>query len=134
MGVLMQKDDMYPMSPLMKCGHVANGRLDGFNEKPVCVSCYGIVEGADEKDPNPPALSGRIATCAYGGADTPSSLALPFFEYRGEGSYAAEKLCRNCGYTKTAHHNKAIIMVCSQFEPHGPWSTDTYYCGCRGWD
>lgn len=85
----------------MKCGHTATGvsvSKDGTT-KPSCVSCSGIVAGADEVASEQPTLDNRKAKCSYGcGAETASSLTLPFFSYRP----SAE--------------------------------TDSYYCGCYGWD
>ena len=67
--------------PLMKCGHTAHG-IDADTGKPVCVSCLGIVAGADVIDENAPDLTGRFATCCYGNhARVPSRFGLPFFKY-----------------------------------------------------
>lgn len=101
-------------------------------------------------------LDGRYAICAYsdkqGGGrgkyfrkgmhdPVPSSVDLPFFEYLGEGSDRAMKTCKHCGYYEVAHteatHKEALVKqgrLCTNFEPHGPWEKDTYYCGCWGWD
>jgi len=89
------------MAELMKCGHTATGHsvLKDGTKKPCCVSCSGLVAGADEVADEQPSLDNRKAKCSYGcGAETASSLALPFFAY---------------------HPNS---------------ETDSYYCGCYGWD
>jgi hypothetical protein len=88
-------------NPLMKCGHAANGVHKGH---PVCVACFGIVDGADVVDTYEPQLQGRKAQCVYGGkeghpgSEVDSSTRLAFFEHRP---------------------NEA---------------TDRYYCGCFGWN
>lgn len=106
------------MTPMMKCGHAANGTNSKTGEL-VCVICLLISPGADQIA-TAPDLTGRIAECAYRGSckdrvakyrDThygefdknghsfaPSSTDLPFFEY----------------------------------QPTQP--TDKYFCGCFGWD
>jgi hypothetical protein len=127
------------MSVLMKCGCVSQGVVKSIKgvpidpPKPACVvhDCY---EPADSK----PDLTGRTAECAYlprGHADKPSSFDLAFFEYRGPGCLDAERLCK-CGYARSAHEDPARRrnLKCKTFSPHGPWDTDKYYCGCRGWD
>mgnify|MGYP001605975611 CR=1 FL=1 len=90
--------------PLMKCGHAAQGINHG---QPVCIVCYGIFQGADEVDHNPPSLGGRMARCTYypnGGkygkceSPQPSSTKLALFSYRPEAEF------------------------------------DDYFCGCWGWD
>lgn len=64
---------------MMACGHSANGVNRGA---PVCVICVGIVPGARQVV-TAPDLAGRIAQCSYGDhRPVPSSIALPFFEYR----------------------------------------------------
>jgi hypothetical protein len=64
----------------MKCGHSATG-TDSEN-KPVCVSCIGIIPGARDIADNPPDLTGRTAFCTYGKhAEVPSDYGLAFFHY-----------------------------------------------------
>jgi len=69
-------------SPLMKCGHVAQGEDEGGN--PICVVCVGIKEGAKEIAEKQPDLKGRKAECSQCNNTTESSLDLPFFEYHPE--------------------------------------------------
>lgn len=86
---------------LMKCGHTATGTYTdkNGNEQICCVSCSGLVAGANEVADDQPDLTGRMAKCSYGcGAEIASSLALPFMSYRPNSD------------------------------------TDSYYCGCYGWD
>lgn len=82
-------------------------------------------------------LTGRQARCTCRRLE-PSSRDLAFFEFCGEGSERATKTCKNCHYHAVAH--TAAVMAkndalkCTNFEPHGPFEFDSYYCGCRGWD
>ncbi len=75
----------------MKCGHTANGYLnEGKVKRPVCVSCCGLVAGAEEVADEQPVLENRVAKCCYNcEATQPSSnyANLPFFEYRPEHDY-----------------------------------------------
>ena len=85
-----------------------------------------------------PDLTGRTARCTYCHTCQPSTTALPFFEFRGEGSRAAE-LCRTCRMTPTAHepinpHTGRAGVTDHPYTPYGAWECDSYYCGCRGWD
>lgn len=99
-------------------------------------------------------LEGREARCTCG--DTrPSTDALDgrlaFFEFRGDGSYGAETLCKHCGYADVAHtpeHMEKLVHgrdlkrrptvvergQCPGFERRGDWGYDTFYCGHAGWD
>jgi hypothetical protein len=134
-------------------------------------------------------LTGRMAKCAYGDTIKPSDpKVLAFFEYRGEGSYDAEHMCKHCPYHEKAHRffpyyypgccpncnedalwylgepnesdplsayewgcyvckgvffpeqldrgqpKKNPTYVPHEFEPHGPYEYDRFYCGCHGWD
>lgn len=127
---------------MMACGHAAQG-TDG-NGDPVCVICVGTNPGAREPA-TVPDLTGREATCPYCRKTVPSGPSLPFFEYRGPGSRFATN-CRNCGYTETAHDpevmatrviRKTVIEqgLCTGYEPRTEGlPTDSFYCGCRGWD
>lgn len=66
---------------LMQCGCRAQGKSKG---KPVCVVHLGLDPRA-ELIAETPKLEGRTAHCCYGTHGTvPSSLKLPFFEYRPE--------------------------------------------------
>lgn len=90
----------------------------------------------------------RVAKCTYCGSLRPSSEheSLAFFEFHGEGSREATETCK-CGYHMMAHdpaemarnvpNNRQTVVEqgkCKGFEPRGPRETDSFYCGCRGWD
>jgi hypothetical protein len=65
----------------MACGHTANAVKDG---KPVCVICYGIVDGAD-RVVEAPDLTGRVAKCgSCNRPPVPSSSRLAFFRHHPE--------------------------------------------------
>ncbi len=122
---------------LMTCGCMAQTAYKGaeHGSVPIC-----FVHGCVEVSKMIPDLSGRMAYC---GADKhkgkPSSLDLAFFEYHGEGSRRAQEIC-NCDYAEVAHEIKDrekpshLRGCCDNFIPRGPSPSDTYYCGCRGWD
>lgn len=82
-------------------------------------------------------LTGRTAKCSCGRA-TQSSADLPFFEYKGAGSSAALDTCKRCAYFSVAHTfevmEKNSSLKCKEFEAHGAFEFDGYYCGCWGWD
>ncbi len=80
---------------LMKCGCKASGT---HNDKPVCVPHFGLTPNAEVFADPQPFLEGRLAYCEDCEKEAPSSLKLPFFEYKEEAK------------------------------------TDSYYCGCRGWN
>lgn len=89
---------------LMECGHTANGHLvlkgiNGDVRVPCCVICSCTENAALMPD-----LEGRTARCPYRtcGNTKPSAWDLPFFEYRGPGSYAATETCV-CYASRTAH-------------------------------
>lgn len=67
--------------PLMKCGCVALG-VDMDTRLPVCPVHAGLTPDAERIEDNPPDLTGREAVCCYCECRKPSSLDLPFFEYR----------------------------------------------------
>lgn len=83
----------------------------------------------------------RMATCPYCKTARKSSLDLPFFESRGEGT-AYAGMCRECGLLEVAHVYEAKRVYPKPlpdtlghvYAPRGAWDTDTFYCGCRGWD
>ena len=87
--------------------------------------------------PNNPELAGRRARCSYCKNTEPSSTALAFFEFCGEGSRHATEGCK-CGYTVPAHTPEVMArnnrLTCTDFTPRGPAEFDRYYCGCRGFD
>lgn len=120
--------------PLMKCGHVANAtaRRGYVSYQFACAIC-DCVELSEEQ----PVLRGRTARCGCG-VERPSSFDLAFFEFCGPGSPSATNVCKNCGYTQTAHesdnHARRRGKVCQSFTPRGDIGYDIYYCGCRGWD
>ena len=92
-------------------------------------------------------MTQRMAKCALCGKMAESSPDLPFFESRDLGS-RAERQCHKCGYYtqdiplvkgKVCYRNTStpIPSVCinkGEKCKYGPWDTDLYYCGCRGWD
>lgn len=88
--------------PMLKCGHAA--MATNAQGKPSCPMCIGIRAGAEEIDPNPPNLDGRIAYCSSCAKERPSRADLPFFEF--------------------GRFNKGTHDM----------SQDSYYCGCAGWD
>jgi hypothetical protein len=65
---------------LMACGCVAEA-VDAKTGKPCCVTHLGRHPGAETVVPDPD-LTSRFAKCDYCGKTRPSSLDLPFFEYR----------------------------------------------------
>lgn len=80
----------------------------------------------------------RMARCAYCKTERLSSERdqLPFFEDKSDES----DTCLHCHYFESAHEKKKAgapgltDRICDNFEPHGAWAWDMYYCGCRGWD
>lgn len=122
--------------PMMGCGHVANGRVEVNGEwVPCCVICSGIHPGAATPVGGPD-LTGRHSHCTCG-VTVPSSLSLPFFEFRGEGSRVALESCGTCGYNLVAHTDEVRSRnpkVCKDFVPRGAMDQDTHYCGHAGWD
>ena len=67
---------------LMKCGHVADAH-DPYGN-PVCASCIGIKNGADEIEKEcigKIGLENRIAKCVYGDHKTESKWELEGFKY-----------------------------------------------------
>jgi hypothetical protein len=82
-------------------------------------------------------LSKRMARCSCGNAQ-PSSPSLAFFEFNGEGSNIV-KGCNSCGKYDVVHwpinpNTGRAGITDHEFIPRLPMPTDTYYCGCRGWD
>ena len=67
-------------TPLMKCGHAAQGK--DMKGNPVCVICVGSNPNARIIDDNPPNLEGRVAECSYCSNKADSDFNLPFFSYR----------------------------------------------------
>lgn len=117
---------------MMTCGHAANAtRHTPDGSIPSCAIC-DCVEQAPAPD-----LTGRQARCGCGEV-RPSDPDLAFFEFRGEGSWAAQNVCKTCRYAKKAHETenwaRSNGKVCDSFQPHGAYEFDTFYCGCRGWD
>lgn len=82
-------------------------------------------------------MTERTARCTYCSVEKPSSKALPFFEFRGEGSREATEHCK-CGYTLGCHDaaHPHVLKQCTEPTPtaRGPQEFDRFYCGCRGWD
>jgi hypothetical protein len=123
---------------LLSCGCRANSTDEQGN--PSCVIHTG--SGIVIKPIDTPNLTNRKAKCYSCNSIRDSSLELPFFTYRGEGSPDAKNHCKNCGYYEQAHNTNRYYkgttevnpLLCSKFEPHGVYEYDTFYCGCRGWD
>lgn len=151
--------------PIMACGCRAMAVDQDGNPACVIHDCFIVAE-------TQPDLTGRRARCeGYGGksphsrdciisgsdcrkgkpcscelASDGSEGDLPFFEYRGPGSYEAAMKCKNCNFLYQAHKKKEqefanidykspLGKVCDNFEPHGPYEYDRFYCGCTmGWD
>lgn len=137
----------------MACGHSANATTKINNYiVPCCVICAGTPESLIIVDS--PSLEGRFAKCAYNNENDkhpdahknepiPSALSLAFFEYKGEDSNKALNACKKCGYYQIAHtlenairlhRNPDDYIKDHEFEPHGAYEFDEYYCGCWGWD
>lgn len=79
-----------------------------------CRSCSKVIEVSGTKEP-------------------------PFYEYMGEGSYEATKVCVHCERHVDAHQTINPMtgwpgITNHNFVPIGPQECDFYYCGCRGWD
>lgn len=64
----------------------------------------------------------------------PSSITLPYFEYRGDGSIWALAYCLNCNMGKSLHYDasRSGFTTCGNFIERGPADDDSFYCGCRG--
>lgn len=79
----------------------------------------------------------RVAKCGCGRAE-PSSKHLAFFQDRGPDSKDAQHTCKQCHYYDVAHTPEVMArnknLKCTDFEPHGAFEFDSFYCGCRGWD
>ena len=131
----------------MACGHAANA-VDGHGN-PSCAICAGTPAARTEA--LTPDLTGRTARCGCGKEMPSSSPGLAFFEFRGPGSPQAIHSCKHCGYHDVAHeaaHMETLVHGrdgkrrptvvedgrCPGFEARGDWGTDSFYCGCRGWD
>lgn len=122
---------------MLKCGCAAQGVCSAMGSvkfDPPVPSCV-VHECIEQVDA--PTLSGRLAKCGCGNTRQ-SDLDLAFFEYLGPGSPAAAKTCKHCRYHEVAHEKplpKHLEKQCGHdFEPHGPFEFDRFYCGCRGWD
>ena len=120
--------------PFMKCGHQANATVMPSG-KPSCAICAGIHPGATEEADVQIDLTGRLARCTCGHIRPSSDAytgALAFFGFRGEGSSDARESC-NCGFAAIAHRKRST-RIDHDFEAHGPYEFDEYYCGHAGWD
>ena len=123
------------MPAIMTCGHAANGfRVESDGSKtPSCVICSCTEEASQ------PSLDGRSAQCPSCKKIEPSRFEMPFFDYRGVGSFYAENTCGVCGFYKIAHGETNPIskrpgITSHPFSASGPADLDEFYCGCRGWD
>lgn len=117
---------------LLSCGCRANSISKG---KPSCLVHAGL--GIDINPVPDPDLTGRKAKCTCCSTFKPSSLSLWFFEFRGEGSPDAIHTCKNCGFYDSAHTPEKQLKneyICKNFEAHGAWDYDLFYCSCRGCD
>jgi hypothetical protein len=89
-----------------------------------------------------PDLTGRVATCGNGrrcDSTRPSGWSLAFFEYRGEGSRDATETCGTCGMHEVVHaeinpSTGRPGVTTHPFVQRGAYDTDSFYCGCAGWD
>lgn len=89
-------------------------------------------------------LTGRMATCPDCRREEPSSPNLAFFTYRGPGSEFARRcahpIVRNgetyfCGLRGEVAHQPGRTGFGHDFvEGNLPANTDSFYCGCKGWD
>lgn len=119
------------MEKLLSCGHSKNARIWNKEKQAYIDGCTfcGTTEFAEEL---PPSLEKREAICGCGRREPSINFEkLAFFEFCGEGSEKAKKICK-CNYHENAHINKRV--ECTQFEPKGALEFDQYYCGCRGWE
>lgn len=82
-----------------------------------------------------PELIGRKARCRCG-KEEESTWTLPFFQFQGEGSQDATRVCGECGYFDIGHAPDLTKVrgPCESFRPRGPLAVDKFYCGCNGWD
>jgi len=123
------------LPPTLKCGCTASAVRPPDNT-PSC-PIHDCTEQVERPD-----LTDRVATCSNCGKMALSAFGLPFFEYRGPGSREATEMCR-CGSLANAHTPEALAKAeasgyprtCKEFRPNPKGRlTDSYYCGCCGWD
>ena len=121
------------MKPIMACGCAANAVSPKNGHTVPSCAIHDCLEIA----PVQPSLSGRKAQCGCGKISE-SSLDLPFFTFRGEGSSDAIESCKHCRYHEVAHAKPKpphlVKNVCDEFTPHGAFEFDGFYCGHTGWD
>lgn len=118
------------MKPMMMCGHAANATHAGA---PACAICAPDPK-ALKVSKYAPNLEGRKARCSCKKLET-SSTTLAFFEFRGEGSEQALRSCKHCGFYIEAHRFDGPKQCLGhEFESHGAYEFDSYYCGHAGWD
>lgn len=93
------------------------------------------VEGNTASDEELQAMD-RWAICPQCKALHSSSHSLAFYVYRGEGSSDAINICGKCGLKHSAHlpDNYSQLKMPHEFQAHGAFELDFYYCGCKGWD
>ena len=93
----------------------------------------------------PYTIEGRISVCSLMAFHTdsdpdpyqPSSIRLPYYEYRGSGSPWALDFCGTCGIGADVHtyrYGTVDADICDQFVQRGPADFDAHYDGCQGWE
>ena len=84
-------------------------------------------------------VANRTAKCSTCRKESPSSnfAKLPFFEFRGENSEPATIQCV-CGFYAVAHGEINVLTNRAGITDHEfqskVFDTDSFYCGCYGWD
>lgn len=144
---------------MMECGHAANSVMVVDGERlPACVVCAPSPEGTTV-DESPPSLEGRMAECSYCHKQTPSAVALPFFERGGilkssphiaewhaagkivdrariRHGYRSGRGGRSWSEVEAEPEVIAVLAECRRLLRlvKQTATLDGYYCGCRGWD
>lgn len=116
-------------TPLMKCGHAANGK-DGAGN-PVCVICAVGPNDKDARtiDDSPPSLEGRRARCIYyGRSDIVKLKRECYFGCNYDCNKTIEEGGRRCKCEQPSNTNLPFF----KHKPNEPF--DKFYCGCWGWD
>jgi hypothetical protein len=94
-------------TPMMECGHAANATKE--NDKlPCCAICWPDPKSITKvKDGQEPDLTGRMARCTYAPKGGP--------RHKCAGEVPSKKSLAFFGHNPNAE-------------------TDSFYCGCWGWD